>query len=90
MCYDALDYFTAPVSRLVWDTRYRYRDAGTVHDKDVDATWQRVARAVAAAETQVQGSREDAFYQLQGRQALPLDFTQSILAHSGVVCLSEI
>jgi hypothetical protein len=27
---------------------------------------------------------------LQGRQALPLDFTQSILAHSGVLCLSEI
>jgi ribonucleoside-diphosphate reductase alpha chain len=58
------DYFTAPVSRLVWDTRYRYRDASTVHDKDVDATWQRVACAVAAAETQAQGSREAAFYRL--------------------------
>lgn len=59
-----IDYFTAPVSRLVWDARYRYREAGTVHDKDVDATWQRVAHAVAAAETQAQGSRETAFYQL--------------------------
>jgi ribonucleoside-diphosphate reductase alpha chain len=58
------DYFTAPVSRLVWDTRYRYRDASTVHDKDIDATWRRVARAVAAAETQAQDSREAAFYQL--------------------------
>jgi ribonucleoside-diphosphate reductase alpha chain len=58
------DYFTAPVSRLVWDTRYRYRDASTVHDKDVDATWRRVARAVAAAETQAQDSREEAFYEL--------------------------
>jgi ribonucleoside-diphosphate reductase alpha chain len=58
------DYFTAPVSRLVWESRYRYRDAGTVHDKDVDATWRRVARAVAAAETQAQDSRAEAFYQL--------------------------
>ena len=58
------DYFTAPVSRLVWDTRYRYRDASTVHDKDVDATWHRVARAVAAAETQAQAGREAAFYKL--------------------------
>ena len=59
-----IDYFTAPVSRFIWDARYRYRDASTVHDKDVDATWQRVARAVAAAGTQAQGSREAAFYQL--------------------------
>ncbi len=58
------DYFTAPVSRLVWDTRYRYRDASTVHDKDIDATWHRVAHAVVACETQAQGSREVAFYQL--------------------------
>jgi len=59
-----LDSFTAPVSRLVWDTRYRYRDASTVHDKDVAATWRRVARAVAAAETLAQGSWEAAFYKL--------------------------
>jgi ribonucleoside-diphosphate reductase alpha chain len=58
------DYFTAPVSRLVWDTRYRYRDASTVHDNDVDATWRRVAHAVAAAEGQAQDSREAVFYQL--------------------------
>ncbi|MEN8207191.1 MAG: adenosylcobalamin-dependent ribonucleoside-diphosphate reductase [Pseudomonadota bacterium] len=60
----SLDYFTAPVSRLVWDTRYRYRDTSTVHDKDVDATWRRAARTVAAAETQAQDIREAAFYQL--------------------------
>ena len=58
------DYFTAPVSRLVWDTRYRYRDASTIYDKDVAATWRRVARAVAAAEGQAQDSREEAFYEL--------------------------
>ena len=58
------DYFTTPVSRLVWDSRYRYRDATTVHDTDIDATWRRVARAVAAADVQSRGSREQAFYQL--------------------------
>jgi ribonucleoside-diphosphate reductase alpha chain len=66
------DYFTAPVSRFVWDARYRYRDARTVHDKDIDATWRRVARAVAAAESQAQGSREVDFYQLlRGFRFLP-------------------
>ncbi|MEA2093299.1 MAG: adenosylcobalamin-dependent ribonucleoside-diphosphate reductase [Pseudomonadota bacterium] len=59
-----IDYFTVPVSRLVWDAKYRYRDARTVHDKDLDATWRRVAHAVAAAETQAQDSWEAAFYQL--------------------------
>ena len=58
------DYFTTPVSRLVWDSRYRYRDAITVHDTDIDATWQRVARAVAAADVQERDSREQAFYRL--------------------------
>ena len=58
------DYFTTPVSRLVWDSRYRYRDATAVHDADIDATWRRVARAAAAAETQVRDSCEQAFYEL--------------------------
>ena len=55
------DYFTTPVSRLVWESRYRYRDAITVHDADIDATWRRVARAVAAADVQTRDSREQAF-----------------------------
>ena len=58
------DYFTSAVSRLVWDSRYRYRDAGTVHDTDLEATWRRVARAVAAAGTQAQDSQAEAFYRL--------------------------
>ena len=53
-----------PVSRLVWDTRYRCRDTGTVCDADINATWHRVAHAVAAAETQAQDSREADFYRL--------------------------
>ena len=60
----SIDYFTTPVSRLVWDSRYRFRDATTVHDTDIDATWRRVARAVAAADVQAQDSRAQDFYQL--------------------------
>ena len=58
------DYFTTPVSRLVWDSRYRYRAGKTVYDNDIEATWRRVARAVAGAETHGQDDREEDFYQL--------------------------
>ena len=58
------DYFTSEVSRLVWESRYRYRDADKVHDADLEATWRRVARAVAAADAQAQDSREQGFYRL--------------------------
>jgi len=64
--------FTAPVSRLVWDARYRYRDAGMIYDRDVDATWRRVARVVATPDAQEADSREEAFYQLlRGFRFLP-------------------
>ncbi len=58
------EHFTTPISRLIWDTRYRYRDGGTVHNKDVEASWRRVARALAAVEARVQDSWEEVFYQL--------------------------
>ena len=66
------DYFTSEVSRLVWESRYRYRDADKVHDADLEATWRRVARAVAAADAQAQDSREQGFYRLlEGFRFLP-------------------
>lgn len=58
------DYFTSEVSRLVWESRYRYHDADKVHDADLEATWRRVARAVVAADAQAQDSREQGFYRL--------------------------
>jgi len=58
------EHFTTPISRRIWETRYRYRDGGTVHDKDVEASWRRVARALAAVEARAQDSWEEAFYQL--------------------------
>jgi ribonucleoside-diphosphate reductase alpha chain len=40
----------APVSQRIWDMKYRFRDATGAADADLDATWWRVARALAASE----------------------------------------
>jgi len=40
----------APVSQRIWDMKYRFRDASGQADADLDATWWRVARALAGAE----------------------------------------
>jgi ribonucleoside-diphosphate reductase alpha chain len=40
----------APVSQRIWDMKYRFRDAAGHGDADLDATWWRVARALAAPE----------------------------------------
>ncbi|RMG31752.1 MAG: ribonucleoside-diphosphate reductase, adenosylcobalamin-dependent, partial [Gammaproteobacteria bacterium] len=40
------DPFTNPVSRLIWETKYRRRGV----DRHVRDTWRRVARAIAAVE----------------------------------------
>jgi ribonucleoside-diphosphate reductase alpha chain len=45
----------APVSQRIWDMKYRFRDlGGASHDVDLDATWWRVARALAAPEKDVE------------------------------------
>src|SRR5215475_12322325 len=40
----------APVSQRIWDMKYRFRDPSGAGDADLDATWWRVARALAAPE----------------------------------------
>ncbi len=45
------DPFTMAISRHIWDSKYRHRDGDTVHDRDIAGTWQRIAAALAAAET---------------------------------------
>ncbi len=40
----------AQVSQRIWDMKYRFRDATGQADADLDATWWRVARALAAPE----------------------------------------
>ena len=39
-----------PVSQRIWDMKYRFRDASGGADADLDATWWRVARALAVPE----------------------------------------
>ena len=44
--------FAAPISETIWDMKYRLKDAaGTPIDLTVEDSWRRVARALAAAET---------------------------------------
>ena len=40
----------APVSHRIWDMKYRFKGAEGASDADLDATWWRVARALAAPE----------------------------------------
>jgi len=42
----------APVSQRIWDMKYRFKSAsgGAIPDDDLDATWWRVARALAVPE----------------------------------------
>ncbi len=66
------DYFITPIARLIWDSKYRYRDGVRVHDADVTDTWRRVARALASVETRDQARWEAAFYRLlEGFRFLP-------------------
>ena len=44
--------FAAPISEQIWDMKYRLKSAdGVAEDASVDDTWRRIARALAAVET---------------------------------------
>lgn len=61
----------APISQRIWDMKYRFRDASGQADADLDATWWRVARALAESERDPEmwaGRFHDA---LQGFKFLP-------------------
>ncbi len=48
----ALDHI-APISRQIWDAKYRLKSAnGVPADQTIEASWRRVARALAAAEAE--------------------------------------
>lgn len=48
--------FSAPISRVIWETKYRLRDGSGSAERDIDQTWWRVARALAQVEPT--GARE--------------------------------
>lgn len=65
------DPFTAAISRHIWDTKYRYRDGEAVHDRSIEDTWRRVARALAEVEREP-AAWESRFYDvLTGFKFLP-------------------
>jgi ribonucleoside-diphosphate reductase alpha chain len=45
--------FAAPIAEQIWDMKYRLKDAeGRALDATLDATWQRIAKALAAVEAE--------------------------------------
>lgn len=44
-------HFTTPIAQHIWDTKYRYRERGVALDAGIEDTWQRIAQALAAQET---------------------------------------
>jgi ribonucleoside-diphosphate reductase alpha chain len=62
----------APISRQIWDAKYRLKDAdGTPVDLTIEDSWRRVARALAAVEARP-GQWEQPFYEaLQDFRFLP-------------------
>jgi ribonucleoside-diphosphate reductase alpha chain len=56
--------FTTPISRHIWDAKYRFRGPDGGADSNIDDTWRRIARALAAAEPARQWEEE--FYRILG------------------------
>jgi ribonucleoside-diphosphate reductase alpha chain len=56
--------FVSPVSRSIWEAKYRYCDERGIHDHSIEDTWRRVARALAEAEDERREVWEQRFYEL--------------------------
>lgn len=48
--------FIEAISEYIWDVKYRYRLPEKIVDETIEATWLRVAKAVAQAEPKNQRS----------------------------------
>ena len=64
--------FAAPIAESIWDMKYRLKDGdGTVHDRTVEDTWRRVARALAGNEADPGTWEEKFFTALEDFRFLP-------------------
>src|SRR5437764_1240895 len=61
----------APISQRIWDMKYRFRDGSGGGDADLDGTWWRVARALAAPERDPDLWADRFHEALQGFKFLP-------------------
>jgi len=63
---------STPIARHVWETRYRWSRDARWMDRDITATWRRVARAAASVEPVDRVAWEQRFYSaLEGFRFLP-------------------
>jgi ribonucleoside-diphosphate reductase alpha chain len=66
------DYFSADISRRIWDTKYRFRELDEIRDRTVEDTWRRIAHALASVEKAGRADWEQRFYSaLEGFRFLP-------------------
>ncbi len=64
--------FTAPISETIWDMKYRFKTPdGTPHDKTVEDSWRRVARALAQVEEDADYWEEVFYAALEDFKYLP-------------------
>lgn len=47
---DNSEFFSNDLSRLIWESKYRYREAEQAFDQTIQDSWRRVAHAMAAVE----------------------------------------
>ncbi|HEX9626508.1 MAG TPA: adenosylcobalamin-dependent ribonucleoside-diphosphate reductase [Acidiferrobacterales bacterium] len=66
------EYFINEISRRIWDTKYRHREAGAIRDATIEDSWRRIAHALAAVEPADRSGWEQRFYDvLEGFRFLP-------------------
>lgn len=64
--------FTTAIAVDTWDAHFRWRDGGDLRDRTIDATWRRVASAVAAVEGAAAGQWEQRYVEaFQGWRIVP-------------------
>lgn len=45
-----MEAFLQPISKFIWQSKYQYQIADQIYDTSIEATWNRVANAIAKAE----------------------------------------
>ena len=64
--------FAAPIAQSIWDMKYRLKEAdGTPIDETVEATWRRIARALAEVEAEPAHWEERFYHALEDFKFLP-------------------
>jgi ribonucleoside-diphosphate reductase alpha chain len=65
-------WLETPVSRHIWERRYRWQEGGRILETGIEQTWQRVACTAASLEADNPATWEKRFYQaMEGFKFLP-------------------